>query len=73
MKVRLPQIGMQFCSGQYFHVLLRGHFEMREVTFMLDESAVGLSVEQDFSYTWRDLILYNLSVKSKAGRAGISA
>ena len=29
---------------------------------MLDESAVGLSVEQDFSYTWRDLILYNLSV-----------
>lgn len=32
---------------------------------MLDESAVGLSVEQDFSYTWRDLILYNLSVGAK--------
>lgn len=29
---------------------------------MLDSSAVGLSVEQQFSYTWRDLILYNLSV-----------
>ena len=24
-----------------------------------------LSVEQDFSYTWRDLILYNLSVGAK--------
>ena len=32
---------------------------------MLDESVVGLSVEQDFSYTWRDLILYNLSVGAK--------
>ena len=30
---------------------------MRRLLFMLDESAVGLSVEQDFSYTWRDLIL----------------
>ncbi len=29
---------------------------------MLDESAVGLSLEQKFSYTWRDIILYNLSV-----------
>ena len=32
---------------------------------MLDGSAVGLSVEQDFSYTWRDIILYNLSVGAK--------
>ena len=32
---------------------------------MLDGSAAGLSVEQDFSYTWRDLILYNLSVGAK--------
>ncbi|MBM6869296.1 hypothetical protein H7U37_05135 [Pseudoflavonifractor phocaeensis] len=29
---------------------------------MLDQSAVGLSVQQKFSYTWRDIILYNLSV-----------
>lgn len=29
---------------------------------MLDESAVGLSLKQQFTYTWRDLILYNLSV-----------
>lgn len=29
---------------------------------MLDQSAVGLSVQQTFSYTWRDIILYNLSV-----------
>lgn len=29
---------------------------------MLDESAVGLSVEQTYTYTWRDVILYNLSV-----------
>ena len=34
-------------------------------SLMLDGSAVGLSVEQDFSYTWRDLILYNLSVGAK--------
>lgn len=32
---------------------------------MLNESAVGLSVEQKFTYTWRDLILYNLSVGAK--------
>lgn len=30
--------------------------------FMLDQSAVGLSIQQKFSYTWRDIILYNLSV-----------
>ena len=29
---------------------------------MLDQSAVGLSTTQKFSYTWRDVILYNLSV-----------
>lgn len=29
---------------------------------MLDQSAVGLSLTQKFSYTWRDIILYNLSV-----------
>lgn len=29
---------------------------------MLNESAVGLSLEQEFTYSWRDLILYNLSV-----------
>ena len=29
---------------------------------MLDQSAVGLSVQQAFSYSWRDVILYNLSV-----------
>ena len=59
MKVRLPQnrknvLQQPLCSE-----------EDEEVTFMLDESAVGLSVEQDFSYTWRDLILYNLSVGAK--------
>ena len=59
MKVRLPQnrknvLQQPLCSGKD-----------EEVTFMLDESAVGLSVEQDFSYTWRDLILYNLSVGAK--------
>ena len=59
MKVRLPQnrknvLHQPLCSE-----------EDEEVTFMLDESAVGLSVEQDFSYTWRDLILYNLSVGAK--------
>ncbi len=32
---------------------------------MLDESAVGLSIEQKFTYTWRDLILYHLSVGAK--------
>ncbi|MCI8948966.1 MAG: hypothetical protein HFG49_02855 [Lachnospiraceae bacterium] len=32
---------------------------------MLDESAVGLSVEQKFTYTWRDLILYHLSIGAK--------
>ena len=44
MKVRLPQnrknvLQQPLCSGKD-----------EEVTFMLDESAVGLSVEQDFSY-----------------------
>lgn len=29
---------------------------------MLDQSAVGLSTTQKFAYTWRDIILYNLSV-----------
>lgn len=29
---------------------------------MLDRSAEGLSLEQQYSYTWRDVILYNLSV-----------
>ena len=29
---------------------------------MLNESAVGLSLKQKFTYSWRDLILYNLSV-----------
>jgi len=29
---------------------------------VLDESAIGLSTYQQFTYTWRDLILYNLSV-----------
>ena len=29
---------------------------------MLDQSAVGLSIRQKFTYTWRDVILYNLSV-----------
>ena len=29
---------------------------------MIDESAVGLKLNQKFSYTWRDIILYNLSV-----------
>lgn len=29
---------------------------------MLDQSAVGLSIQQKFTYTWRDIILYNLSV-----------
>ena len=29
---------------------------------MLDQSAVGLSLSQDYSYDWRDIILYNLSV-----------
>jgi len=29
---------------------------------MLDQSAVGLTTSQKFSYTWRDIILYNLSV-----------
>lgn len=29
---------------------------------MLDQSAVGLSTTQTFAYTWRDIILYNLSV-----------
>ena len=32
---------------------------------MLDSSAVGLSVEQSFTYTWRDVILYNLAVGAK--------
>ena len=32
---------------------------------MLDTSAVGLSVEQSFTYDWRDVILYNLSVGAK--------
>lgn len=32
---------------------------------MLDESAVGLSTTQKFQYTWRDVILYNLSVGAK--------
>lgn len=32
---------------------------------MLDESAVGLAVSQTFRYTWRDVILYNLSVGAK--------
>lgn len=32
---------------------------------MLDESAVGLKVEQKFTYSWRDLLLYNLSVGAK--------
>ena len=31
-----------------------GCLSEKEGCFMLDESAVGLSVEQDFSYTWRD-------------------
>ena len=29
---------------------------------MLNESCIGLSVAQDFTYDWRDLILYHLSV-----------
>lgn len=29
---------------------------------MLNESAVGLNLHQKFSYTWRDIVLYNLSV-----------
>lgn len=29
---------------------------------MLDQSAIGLSMQQKFTYTWRDIILYNLSV-----------
>lgn len=29
---------------------------------MLNESAVGLNLHQKFCYTWRDIILYNLSV-----------
>lgn len=29
---------------------------------MLDQTAVGLSTAQTFHYTWRDVILYNLSV-----------
>jgi acyl dehydratase len=29
---------------------------------MLDQSAVGLSLSQSFSYDWRDIILYHLSV-----------
>ncbi len=29
---------------------------------MLDQSAVGLSVSQEFSYDWRDIVLYHLSV-----------
>lgn len=33
---------------------------------MLDQTAVGLSCRQHFSYTWRDIILYNLSVGAEA-------
>lgn len=32
---------------------------------MLNESAVGLSLTQKFTYAWRDLILYHLSVGAK--------
>ena len=34
---------------------------------MLDQSAVGLSTTQKFEYTWRDIILYNLSVGAGQG------
>lgn len=34
---------------------------------MLDQSAVGLSLSQDFSYDWRDIILYHLSVGARQG------
>lgn len=30
---------------------------------MLNQTAVGLSTAQTFHYTWRDVILYNLSVE----------
>lgn len=29
---------------------------------MLNEDIIGLSIEETFQYTWRDLVLYNLSV-----------
>ena len=33
---------------------------------MLDENAIGLSLEQKYTYTWRDILLYNLSVGAKS-------
>lgn len=33
---------------------------------MIDQSCIGLSVTQDFTYDWRDLILYHLSVGAGA-------